>query len=131
MKLKNKDKQFIDFYTFMIKYDLNLISYVKITRKVKKSYLKFIFFLNLMFSLLYLMAFSLEAIMITIAILFISFAFFNQYDYSIKLSISNHNLEYNLNPKEISLFYQIEEEYQTQQNLIYNYKNEPSFKSNI
>lgn len=58
MKEYNKDKQFIDYYTFLMKYDLNKISYIKINQKVRKSYLVSIFFLYLIFSLLYLVSFS-------------------------------------------------------------------------
>lgn len=50
---------------------------------------------------------------------FICFIFFEQYNYSIEFYVSDKNLKYKLNHKEIDLFHQIEYEYHTQQNLIF------------
>jgi hypothetical protein len=131
MILNNKDKQFIDYHTFLEKYDMNSISNLRIKRTVKRSYLISISSLNFLFFLLYLVMFSWEILIIHCVFHFICFSFFNQYNYSIKFSFSNQILEYDLKSKEINLFNQIKEEYYTQHNPTFYYKNEPSFKGNI
>lgn len=131
IKRSVKDLTFIDFQTFRKEYDLKSISYFRITKSAKKTYLNSIFLLNFLLFLLYLLIFSWKVFILHIFLHFICFIFFDQYNYSIEFYVSDKNLKYKLNHKEIDLFYQIENEYHTQQNLIFYYKNEPSFKSNI
>lgn len=127
----NKDKQFINYNTFLGLYEMKSISQIRIKRTAKKSYLVLIITLYFLFFLLYLTAFSWQIVFIHSAIHLVCFAFINQYDYSITFLISNQNFEYNLYTKEKNLFYQIKKEYYNQHNLTFYYKNEPSFKGNF
>lgn len=130
-KSSDKDLTHIDFQTFIKEYDLKSISYFRITRIAKKTHLNSIILINFSFFLLYLLIFSWKVFILHMFLHFICFMFFEQYNYSIEFYVSDKNLKYKLNHIEIDLFHQIEYEYHAQQNLIFYYKNEPSFKSNI
>ena len=70
----------IDYNSFINNYNIENIDSLKILRKEKKSYLNFMFILNITFICFYLVEFSWSILFLHSILYLVSFLFFNQYD---------------------------------------------------
>ena len=133
-KLNKKNsscKETIKYKDFINNYNIETINALKVIRKERKSYLNFMFLLNVVFVSFHILQFKWSFVLLHVTLHFISFLFFNQYDYFVKFSIDNEIKKIKISHKDLDLFNQLESRYYSKNIIPIVFKNESSFKSYI
>ncbi len=131
-KIENySSEESIKYIDFIDSYNIETIKSLKVIRKERKSYLNFMFLLNLVFVSLYTIEFKWPFVLLHVTLYLISFLFFNQYDYFVKFSIDSEIKKIKISDKDHDLFNQLESRFYSKNTIPILFKNESSFKSYI
>jgi hypothetical protein len=131
-KIENySSEESIKYIDFIDSYNIETINSLKVIRKERKSYLNFMFLLNLVFVSLYTIEFKWPFVLLHVTLYLISFLFFNQYDYFVKFSIDSEIKKIKISDKDHDLFNQLESRFYSKNTIPILFKNESSFKSYI
>ncbi len=130
-KVNSSYKEPIRYKDFVNNYNIETINSLKVIRKERKSYLNFMFLLNVVFASFNLIEFKWFIVLLHATFYLTSYLFFNQYDYFVKFSIDNEIKKIKISPKDHYLFNQLESRYYSKNIIPIVFKNESSFKSYI
>lgn len=124
-------KDYLDYNLFIKNYNIDKISYLKVQRKKKKSYLNFMIFFHISFFCLNIIKFRWQLFLMYLFTYLICFLFCKQYRYYVKFCYENDIKRINICSKDYESFISLEQKICSNKLIPIQFKNESFIKSYI